>query len=44
VKAQEASFLVAELTAQKMRSHTIAESLIIPACKMDSDSSGRQRG
>jgi hypothetical protein len=33
-KAQEASYLVAELVAQKMKSHTIDESLIMPACKL----------
>jgi hypothetical protein len=34
VKAQEASYLVAELTAQRMESHAVAESLIMPACKI----------
>ncbi len=33
-KAHEASYVVAELVANKMKSHTIVESLIMPACKM----------
>jgi hypothetical protein len=33
-KNQEASYLVAELTAQKIKSHTIAASLMMLACKI----------
>ena len=32
-KAQEASYAVAESVARKMKSHTIAESVILPACQ-----------
>jgi len=32
-KAQEASCVVAEIVARKMKSHTIAESVILPACQ-----------
>ena len=32
-KAQEASYAVAEIVARKMKSHTIAESVILPACQ-----------
>ena len=32
-KAQEASYAVAEIVASKMKSHTIAESVILPACQ-----------
>jgi hypothetical protein len=31
-KAQEASYLVAELIAQKRKSHIVGENLITPAC------------
>ena len=32
-KALEASYLVAEIIVQKMKSHTVGENLILPACK-----------
>jgi hypothetical protein len=32
--AQEASYLVVELTAQKRKSHTVYEKLIMAACKI----------
>ena len=32
-KAQETSYLVAELVAKEMKAHTIAESLIFPVCQ-----------
>ena len=32
-KAQEASYAVAEIVASKMKSHTIAETVILPACQ-----------
>ena len=32
-KAQEASYAVSEIVASKMKSHTIAESVILPACQ-----------
>jgi hypothetical protein len=33
-KAQEASYLVAELIAQKTKSHPVGENLIMLACKI----------
>ncbi len=33
-KEQEASYLMVELVAKKMKSHTIAENLIMPACQI----------
>ena len=33
-KAQEVSYLVAEIIAQKRKSHTVGENLIMPACKI----------
>jgi hypothetical protein len=33
-KAQEASYFVAELTAEKRKSHAVGEILIMPACKI----------
>jgi hypothetical protein len=33
-KAQKASHLVAELTAQRRKSHTVGENLVMPACKI----------
>jgi hypothetical protein len=33
-KAQETSYLVGKPVAKKMKTHTIAESLIMPACKI----------
>ena len=32
-KAQEASYAVAEIVASKMKSHTIAKIVILPACQ-----------
>ena len=32
-KAQEASYAVAEIVASKIKSHTIAETVILPACQ-----------
>ncbi|CAI9732723.1 Hypothetical predicted protein [Octopus vulgaris] len=32
-KGQEASYTVAEIVARKMKSHTIAETVILPACQ-----------
>jgi hypothetical protein len=33
-KAQEESYLAAELIAQKRKSHTVGENLVMPACKI----------
>ena len=33
-KAQEVRYMIAELVAKQMKSHNIAESLILPACKI----------
>jgi hypothetical protein len=33
-KARESSYIVAELIAQKRKSHTVGENLIMPACKI----------
>ena len=32
-KAQEASYVLSEIVASKMKSRTIAESVILPACQ-----------
>lgn len=32
-KAQEASYAVVEIVAKKMKSHTITETVILPACQ-----------
>jgi len=32
-KAQETSYAMAEIVAKKMKSHTIAETVILPACR-----------
>ncbi len=33
-KSQEVSYLVAEIIAQKKKSHTVGENFIMPACKI----------
>jgi hypothetical protein len=33
-RSQEASYLVAELTAQKAKRHTVGENLVMPVCKI----------